>query len=376
MRKRGITALGGGLAFALGGICFSASAVEAQESPTTVASGLNGPMGVLVTSDGSVWVIETGVGGETEIRMPAPASGEMTTAKYGETARVIRIAPDGAETEVASLPSLVIGPFDSFGGARLAMLEGTLYATSGGWGAYMESDPPPLMAAVVRIEEGRVEEVANIWEIEHGQNPDGLHLESNPFGLAAGPDGNLWMTDAAGNSLLKVDPVTGRAEVVTVFEAVPSPIPNPARGGAMETDPVPTGLAFDRDGDLYVALLAGFPFAPGSSKVVRVTTDGRVSDYATGLTMLTDLRPGPDGHLYAVSFGRFTQQGPVPNSGAIIRVKEGTGSVEVVSGLSFPTSVDFNAAGDAYVTLNGMAETGTGEVVMYEGLAGRSGPGR
>jgi hypothetical protein len=104
-----------------------------------------------------------------------------------------------------------------------------------------------------------------------------------------------------------------------------------------------------------------------------VTADGQVSDYATGLTMLTDLRSGPDGNLYAVQIGVFTEQGPTPNSGAIIRVKEGDASEVVLSGLSFPTSIDFNAAGDAYVTLNGIGAPGSGEVVKYTGLTGQAG---
>ena len=62
--------------------------------------------------------------------------------------------------------------------------------------------------------------------------------------------------------------------------------------------------------------------------------------------------------------------------GAIIRVKEGSASQEVVSGLSFPTSIDFNAAGDAFVTINSIGAPGTGEVVKYAGLASGSSSGR
>jgi hypothetical protein len=137
----------------------------------------------------------------------------------------------------------------------------------------------------------------------------------------------------------------------------------------MESDPVPTGVAFGEDGNIYVSFLPGFPFLPGSAKVVKVTADGQVSDYATGLTMVTDLRKGPDGALYAVQLGQFTEQGPVPNSGSIVRVKAGDGSEVVAADLSFPTSIDFNADGDAYVTINGVGAPGSGEVVMFAGLA-------
>ncbi len=79
--------------------------------------------------------------------------------------------------------------------------------------------------------------------------------------------------------------------------------------------------------------------------------------------MLTDLEAGPDGNLYAVQFAVFTDQGPTLNSGALVKVAEGEGSTPVVEGLSFPTSVDFNEAGDAYVTINGVGAGST--VVMY-----------
>ncbi|GAB4409274.1 MAG: hypothetical protein Fur0044_02820 [Anaerolineae bacterium] len=345
---------------------------HAQEGGTPVATGLNGPMGVLVAPDGSVWVIDSGMGGETELPGTDPMTGEAVTAKLGDTTQVVQVAPDGTQSVVVNLPSILQG-MEATGGARLALLNDTLYATSGFWIESAGADAAPNMATVVKIENGQVSEVANLWELETSQNPGGFIKEAHPYGLAAGPDGNLWVTDAGANDLLKVDPTSGEVEVVAVFDGVPSPLPNDARGGAMESDPVPTGIAFGPDGSAYVSFLPGFPFLPGSAKVVKVTSNGQVSDYATGLTMLTDLRAGPDGNLYAVQIGQFTEQGPVPNSGAIIRVKEGDASEVVMSGLSFPTSIDFNTAGDAYVTLNGIGAPGSGQVVKYDGLTGMAG---
>ena len=248
------------------------------------------------------------------------------------------------------------------------MLDGTVYATVGGF----SEDLLPSMASVVRIDDGRAVQLASAGEFESATNSDGLTLESNPYALSVGPDGKLWMIDAAGNTLVRVDPRSGQMELVAVFDGVASPIPHPTRGGVMETDPVPTGVAFDDDGNAYVSLLPGIPLAPGSAKVVRVDANGDVSDYATGLTMLTDIRRGPDGFFYVVSFGEFTEQGPVQDSGAILRVREGAASEQVVGKLSFPTSIDFSAAGDAYVTINGIGPPGTGKVVMYKGLASGS----
>lgn len=184
-----------------------------------------------------------------------------------------------------------------------------------------------------------------MWNIERDENPDGLLRESNPFGLAVGPHGKFWVTDAAANTLLKVDPASGALEVAAVFDGLASPIPGLNRGGARETDAVPTAVAFDDQGNAYVSLLPGFPMLPDSAKVVRVTPEGEIQDFAEHLTTLVDLRRGPDGELYAVSFGKFTEQGPVPNSGAVVRVREGRGSEEAVTGLSFPASVDFQRHG-------------------------------
>lgn len=348
------------------------SVVQAQGGGETVATGLNAPMGILVAPDGSVWVIDSGVGGDEEIPFISPETGQEITAQFGESARIVQIAADGTQSDVATLPSVLAG-MEPIGGARLAMVDGALYATAGQMLGELGTDAMENSAAVLKIEDGQVSEVASTWMVERDQNPDGLQVDSHPYGLTAAPDGSLWVTDAGGNSLLKVDPASGEIEVVTAFDGVPSPLPSPARDNALLTDPVPTGVVVDDSGTAYVSLLPGFPFVPGSSKVVQVSAGGEVSDYATGLTMLTDLRMAPDGNMYAVQVGQFTEQGPVPNMGRIIRIKAGDASEVVVDGLSFPTSIDFNDNGDAYVTINGVGAPGSGEVVMFANVTGMAG---
>jgi sugar lactone lactonase YvrE len=367
VKTKSVVAVGSILAM-LFTLAWYAGAARAQGGGTTVAEGFNGPMGVLVAPDGGIWVIDSGVGGEADLPFVDPQTGDEITAKFGESAQIVQIAPDGTQTVAATLPSVVTG-MDTIGGARLALLNGSLYATSGQLMGDPSSVPTANTAAVVKIEDGQVSEVANTWDLESSQNPDGFIYDSHPYGLAAGPDGYLWVADAAANDLLKIDPASGEIEVVTVFDGIVGPLPNPSRGDAMESDPVPTGITFDQEGTIYVSFLAGFPFLPGSAKVVQVSSDGQVTDYATGLTMLTDLRSAPDGNMYAVQFGEFTEQGPTPNSGKIIRVAAGDASEEVLTGLSFPTSIDFSANGDAYVTINGVGAPGSGEVVMFPGLA-------
>lgn len=342
------------------------------EGGTIVATGFNGPQGISVDADGNLWVIDSGLGGDEDVQFVSMETGEPVTTKMGATARIVMVTPDGEQTDVAALPSLLAAETEVLGGARLAWLDGTLYATSAGWvgGA---GDRPDLFASVVRVDEGDVTEVANLWAFEEANNPDGLILESHPYGITAGPDGALWVADAGANTLLRVDPDSGDAELVATFEGLPGPFPNPARNDAMEADPVPTAVAFDSMGGMYVSLLSGGPFIPGSAKVLQVTPEGEVSDYAVGLTMLTDLQYGPDGALYAVQFGMFTEQGPVPNAGAVLRIHEGDASEVLVSGLPFPTALAFDADGNAYVTVNGVGAPGSGAVVRFDMLTGMTG---
>jgi sugar lactone lactonase YvrE len=334
---------------------------------TTVATGLNGPMGVLVAEDGSVWIVDSGMGGEETIEATNPDTGEKITATVGDTARIVKVAADGTQTDVATLPSIFTGQ-EATGGARLALLDGTLYATSGFWVETSGPTPLPLMSTIVKIENDTITQVADTWAFENSENPDGFIKESHPYGLAAGPDGKLWVADAGANTVYTVDPSSGEISLVATLDGIAGPLPNPARGNAQESDPVPTGIVVNEDGSAYVSLLPGFPFLPGSAKVVKINSDGTTSDYATGLTMVTDLQMAPDGNLYAVQLGVFTEQGPTPNSGAVVRITEGQ-TEEVLSGLSFPTAIAFNSAGDAYLTINGAGAPGTGEVQMFAGIA-------
>lgn len=342
-------------------------ALPESTEPTVIATGLNGPMGVLVANDGTVWITDSGTGGDEVLRAPDSMTGETAELPYGNTARIVRVDPSGMQSDVVNLPSFIL-PDAPIGAGRLAMLGGALYASSSGW---MGGTPErwPNNAAVVRVDGNTATEVLNTWDTEQGENPDGILVEAHPFGLAAGPDGMLWIADAAGNVLYRADPQAGSLEVVTAFPPLPGPIPNPSHGGAMEMEPVPTAVAF-MNGETYVSLLPGAPFPQGAAKVVHVSANGEIHDYATDLSMLTDLQTGPDGNLYAVSMAVFTEAGPTPESGSVIRIGEGTTSEAVLTGLSLPTAIAFDPEGNAYVTANGLGEPGSGQVIKYPNLVG------
>lgn len=339
------------------------------DTGVVVGEGLSGPQGVLVDEEGNVWAIDAGVGGEEDVDFFNTQSMEEISALSGDTTQVVKITPDGEQSVIANLRSLLMG-MEAVGGGRLALLNGVLYATVGQGAGDADWEGLPNFGGVVSITEDGVNMVASTWDFERANNPDGTTLfDSHPYGLTAGPDGYLYVADSGANDVLRIDPETGEVELVAVLDPLPGVFPNPLRGGEMLADPVPTAIVFDEAGNLYVSYLSGAPFIPGSSGVKMITPEGEVSDYATGFTMLTDLRRGPDGNLYGVQFGVFTEEGPQPASGSVVHIKGGEEFDVVIDGLTFATSVDFNQDGDAFVTVGGLGAPGSGTVLKFEGVA-------
>ena len=112
----------------------SALAQERESGGTVIVDGLNGPQGVLVIDDGSIWVIDVGLGGSEEVVLGGlnPNTNEIIRATFGNTARVIRVGTGGQPQLVATLPSIFLIS-DIVGGARLALLNNEMYATAGIW---------------------------------------------------------------------------------------------------------------------------------------------------------------------------------------------------------------------------------------------------
>ena len=97
----------------------------------------------------------------------------------------------------------------------------------------------------------------------------------SPYGIAAGPDGNLWFTEFNGNAIGRITP----AGVVTEF---------PLSGS-----PQPRGIAAGADGALW--------FTEGAAnKIGRITTAGQVSEVnvPTASSQPEGITTGPDGNIW------------------------------------------------------------------------------
>ncbi|MCC6674552.1 MAG: ScyD/ScyE family protein, partial [Thermomicrobiales bacterium] len=320
------------------------------------ASGLANPRHLTIGEGGMVYVALAGSAGDTPIyATPAPGTPAATeaTSMTGDTGAVDAINTDGTVSTVASgFPSLSFGT-EVVGPAGVAATGTTLYVVTGGAGpATPAVDPMQGRAAVwsVDVNTGETKVVADLEAFERTNNPDPHNIDSNPYAITIGSDGMLYVADAGGNDILKVDPTSGEVSLLAVIPGLPGQQANPERGGALELDPVPTGLAWAPDGGLYVSLLSGGPFIPGTSQLLHVAMDGTVTTVASGLTMQGDVTVAPDGSIYVVTMSDNFIDAAGPAPGSIVKVNADGTSTPVITGLPFPGSIAFDADGNAYIT--------------------------
>jgi hypothetical protein len=239
-----------------------AAAVEVDDNAvTTVATGLDGPRELSPYRDGLFVVAESEVG---EISTVDPDTGEVAT--------------------------LVSGLYDPQG---VSYANGLLYIAVGGPPPPDVPGPgvPPGLASsallVVDPDDGSIVRTIDLLAYELANNPDGqvqlvdgapVDALSNPFAVLA-QDDRVLVADAGANDVLSVDPDTG--EVSTFF--VP-PVVGPAdvavcgttqaNPGTVGCDPVPTGLAEEPDGEIYVSTLGAE--VVGAARIYELDVGHRV----------------------------------------------------------------------------------------------------
>ncbi|MEA2526696.1 MAG: hypothetical protein QOF73_3923 [Thermomicrobiales bacterium] len=373
----GLGAAGRGSAFAQEATPVATGAPPLPAGATLVASNLLNPRFIAVADDGSLYVSEAGTGGDEQIFAPTGIEGSPEASPTpqepfgtrGLTGQVTQIAPDGTATVVAQgLPSYTLGP-ESTGPAGIVVADGTIWLAVGGPGpgaAFI--DPIPNENSVVSIDPatGTVTLVADIGAYEHANNPHPAAIDSNLYGIALADDGLLHVADAGGNAVYHVDPTSGELTVLAVIEDIP--LPEGAQGPPM-LQAVPTGVTANPAGGVYVGLLSGGPFPPGAAKVLAVSPDGTVADAATGLTMVVDVKVGPDGNLYASQIStNFLSEPPAP--GSVVRILADGTQETVVDGLMLPNGIDFDAEGNLYVVAGAVGfGAPAGMVLRFDGVA-------
>ena len=349
-----------------------------------IADGLNSPRGIDVGDDGTVYVAEAGIGGDTCISVLAGAEGPSELC-FGTSGQVTQISPAGLQTvALGSLTSLdigggeAVGPQDVVAGDDLYVIMGL-----GGDPADRTAIGEPagdlgwLIAGPAGGETRRVVDVAG-WE--GIANPDGGDaadggIDSNPYSIVMASDGDWIASDAGGNDLLHVDS-EGVISTLAVFSdrlVEAPPFMGLPAGAQVPMESVPTGAVEGSDGAIYVGELTGFPFVPGAARVWRVTQDGEASVYASGFTNVIDVAFDGAGNLFVLEMVaggllNATEDDPASAASRIVKVMpDGTRMTVVDSGLVFATGLAIGPDGTGYVSNFGVMP-GMGQVVAIEGL--------
>ncbi|HET7117616.1 MAG TPA: ScyD/ScyE family protein [Hanamia sp.] len=294
-------------------------------SITTVASGLAGPMGIETDSYGNIWVSE---GGTDTL--------DTNGSTHNNDGKVIVITPNGKQYDA-------IINLSSYKNAASGQLQGTVHILRDGSTLYVLSGDYLYRADISHFKPGDkpidagtlpFEDIASvIRQIPSANNPE---KDSHPYNLTKGPDGNLYITDAGANAILKRTGVNN----YSILAEIPnfSNPTNPLIGGPI-VQAVPTSIRYDGS-NFLVTTLTGFPFLEGQATIYKVSLSGNVSVYQKGFTMLVDQAPGnSSNHIvvqYASSFSLATEY--APNSGALLWVNGSTTKV-LAGGLNQPVSI-------------------------------------
>lgn len=309
---------------------------------TTIADGLQGPMGIEIDRRGNIWVAETGKAnndGKVVVISPGKNDHGKNGAKMYD-----------AIIHLASVKNALSG--ETSGPAHLLFDNNTLWILAGDLlyqadlSKYKPGDAPIDANTLPSEDIGSYVRSLNIV------TPN----DSHPYNLIKGPDGNLYIVDAGANALIK----RTSKDHYSVLAKFPD-IKNPTPVGPPMTQSVPTGIILD-NGAFLVSTLTGFPFPEGQAVMYKVSMNGDVSVYRSGFTTMVDLAPGNYYGNVVLQHGAFGPTGFMPNTGSLL-FSNGHDKTVIVDKLNMPSGLKQTNNSSWYVTSLG---DGTLMKVSYE----------
>lgn len=368
----------------------------------TIADGLNNPRGVAVAPDGTVYVAESGSGGTTsneDVAIAGPPglfcsgpTGSITKIEFIDGAKVefidaTRDSGTAATSRLAAQFPSVVGAqgdscdpaplgFAATGPSSLAVEEdGTLIVAMGMGGPPDNQDVlGDVFGSVFRVVAEVLED--NIANIPAYVATQSALSESNPYGVALVPEGIL-VVDAGADALFLIRNDSTIDTVIAFPDFGQAPVPvlscgnnsTPPVGTMVNISSVPTAVAIGPEGDYFVGFLTGEPYAPGASKVLKISMVEERSEptiYVDNLTQITGLAFDADGSLYISQLSdasilefEVCQSNP-PVNGSVIKV-DTNGNRETIGQFPYVNDVAVDKeTGAVYVAVNSIFSNAVG----------------
>ncbi|UWE13284.1 ScyD/ScyE family protein [Actinacidiphila bryophytorum] len=279
---------------------------------SVVASGLNGPRGLVWGPHGHLLVGEAGT-----VPSLCDTSDPAAVNCFGLTGSIADVSsgtPVRIRTGLASLLNggEMVGPDD------LEYVNGHLYALEPASPEFVPADLPgltPELGATLRTQYGALLDVtgrtpkalANPGDVDYQWAPD---HDGNPYALAANPRGGFYLVDGGSNTLDSIDR-NGNVQVLALVPNTP--------GGA---NSVPTCLDIGPDGAVYIGELTGFGGSATDANIYRYAPrTGALTVWQSGFSAINGCGFGANGDFYVTEFDTIGFPSPdIPPTGAVIQI--------------------------------------------------------
>lgn len=166
--------------------------------------------------------------------------------------------------------------------------------------------------------------------------------------------GSLYALEPNNQQIVKVDPSTGAiSQVIDLSKTFP---------GTTEWYG-PTAIAYH--GNFFIGNLDQFPIEGGASTVLKMTPDGTIKNWATGLNTILGLVFDNRDRIYVLEMtvpdtNTPPPYFPTPGRGQVVRIDPNGAQQTIATGLSLPTGMTMGPNGKLYVSNWGFGPTGLG----------------
>jgi hypothetical protein len=328
--------------------------LNAQTPYTVVASGLHAPAGLDVDQYNRLWLVQTGTGKN---------DGSLSLIQRdGTPITVVKDLPSVFDPAVNELQGAWHSLALSNGQIALVQGEGKTAASGSVYLLNLKTCLFGITPALTLTNPDgslnrRHPNGISVRQIEVSKFVNNQNIEdSNPYSVAIDAAANLYVADAAANSIVKFPQGQSGSIVATLPD-----FKNPTTIGPPFVNQVPTRIISRPGRGFFISTLSGFPFLDGKSTIYSMTNEGVIKPYKTGLTTTVDMAVDySTGDLYVLQLGSFALKTTnwTPNSSKILRITANGSTQVVAEGFGIASAM---ALDNIYVS-----ETFNGRVIKFD----------